>query len=224
VDIFFDTTILVAAPSKAIHTTRRPDLRCCASPPGRTRIYGPASIAEVFAALTRLPIQPRIHPVEAAGIVTENILPHLEVVPLNKRTKQMKTQPKRRSVKVQEGSGNVFADIGMAKPEEALAKAEIALSVTDMIAKRGLTQLQAGRLLNISQPRVSDLVQGRLVKFLFGQSSDLCPASRTPRRDSDVNIEKTRSHRESGVTRGGLFSPSGSPQTPTSQPPAGRRA
>ena len=45
---------------------------------------GQHSIAEVFAALTRLPVQPRIHPMEAARIVTENILPHLEVVPLGK--------------------------------------------------------------------------------------------------------------------------------------------
>jgi len=42
------------------------------------------SIAEVFAALTRLPVQPRIHPVEAARIVTDNILPHFEVVALGK--------------------------------------------------------------------------------------------------------------------------------------------
>ena len=45
---------------------------------------GQHSIAEVFAALTRLPVQPRIHPVEATRIVTENILPHFEVVPLGK--------------------------------------------------------------------------------------------------------------------------------------------
>jgi predicted nucleic acid-binding protein len=45
---------------------------------------GQHSIAEVFAALTRLPVQPRIHPVEVARIVTENILPHFEVVPLGK--------------------------------------------------------------------------------------------------------------------------------------------
>jgi len=42
------------------------------------------SIAEVSAALTRLPVQPRIHPVEAARIVTDNILPHFEVVSLGK--------------------------------------------------------------------------------------------------------------------------------------------
>ena len=42
------------------------------------------SIAEVFAALTRLPVQPRIHPVDAARIITNNILPHFEVVPIGK--------------------------------------------------------------------------------------------------------------------------------------------
>jgi hypothetical protein len=45
---------------------------------------GQHSIAELFAALTRLPVQPRIHPVEAARIVTENILPYFEVVSLGK--------------------------------------------------------------------------------------------------------------------------------------------
>jgi len=43
------------------------------------------SIAEVYAALTRLPVQPRIHPVEAARIVTDNILPHFEIVSLGKK-------------------------------------------------------------------------------------------------------------------------------------------
>ena len=38
------------------------------------------SIAEVFATLTRLPVQPRIHPVEAARVISENLLPFFEVV------------------------------------------------------------------------------------------------------------------------------------------------
>ena len=46
---------------------------------------GMHSVAEVFAALTRLPVQPRIHPIEAARIVTENILPHFKVVSLGKK-------------------------------------------------------------------------------------------------------------------------------------------
>lgn len=42
------------------------------------------SIAEVFAVLTRLPVQPRIHPVEAARIINDNILPYFDVVPIGK--------------------------------------------------------------------------------------------------------------------------------------------
>ena len=42
------------------------------------------SIAEVYASLTRLPVQPRIHPLEAVRIVTDNILAHFEVVPIGK--------------------------------------------------------------------------------------------------------------------------------------------
>ncbi len=42
------------------------------------------SIAELYASLTRLPVQPRIHPVEAARIVTDNVLPHFETVLVGK--------------------------------------------------------------------------------------------------------------------------------------------
>jgi predicted nucleic acid-binding protein len=43
------------------------------------------SIAEVYASLTRLPVQPRIHPVEAVRIISDNILPHFEAVPIGKK-------------------------------------------------------------------------------------------------------------------------------------------
>jgi len=46
---------------------------------------GAHSIAEVYAALTRLPVQPRIHPAEAVHIITNNILPHFETVPIGKK-------------------------------------------------------------------------------------------------------------------------------------------
>lgn len=46
---------------------------------------GVHSIAELYATLTRLPVKPRIHPVEAARIVMDNILPHFEVIALSKQ-------------------------------------------------------------------------------------------------------------------------------------------
>jgi hypothetical protein len=42
------------------------------------------SIAEVYVALTRMPVEPRIHPLEAARIVSDNLLPHFETVPIGK--------------------------------------------------------------------------------------------------------------------------------------------
>jgi predicted nucleic acid-binding protein len=85
VDIFFDTTVLVAASEQSHphYAQARPALRRVAA--GQDKGFmGQHSIADVFAALTRLPVQPRIHPAEAACIVTENILPLFEVVPLGK--------------------------------------------------------------------------------------------------------------------------------------------
>jgi predicted nucleic acid-binding protein len=86
VDIFFDTTVLVAAceQSHPHYAQARPALLRVAAGQDKGFI-SLHSIAEVYAALTRLPVQPRIHPVEAARIVTDNILPHFEVISLGKK-------------------------------------------------------------------------------------------------------------------------------------------
>ena len=63
------------------------------------------------------------------------------------------------------GSGNVFADLGRPRPAEALAKAELARKIAEIIAKRGLTQDAAAELLEVDQPKVSALVRGRLAGF-----------------------------------------------------------
>jgi predicted nucleic acid-binding protein len=86
VDIFFDTTVLVVASEKSHpHYARsRPALLRVAAGQDKGFI-GQHSIAEVYAVLTRLPVQPRIHPVEASRIITGNILQHFEVVPLAKK-------------------------------------------------------------------------------------------------------------------------------------------
>lgn len=63
------------------------------------------------------------------------------------------------------GSGNVFEDLGLPRPAEALAKAELARKIGMLIAKRGLTQAAAAELLKVDQPKVSALVRGRLAGF-----------------------------------------------------------
>ena len=62
-------------------------------------------------------------------------------------------------------SGNVFADLGVDAPEEALAKAELTAKIAEIIEARGLTQAAAARLLGIDQPKVSALLRGKLTGF-----------------------------------------------------------
>jgi predicted XRE-type DNA-binding protein len=64
-----------------------------------------------------------------------------------------------------EGSGNVFADLEVPRAEEALAKAELAQKIIEIVQSRRLTQVQAAELLNIDQPKISALTRGRLSGF-----------------------------------------------------------
>ena len=69
------------------------------------------------------------------------------------------------SIQVTESSGNVFADLGVAEPEEVLTKAQLASHIRHTIKRRRLTQLQAGHLIGLDQPKVSALINGRLAGF-----------------------------------------------------------
>lgn len=64
--------------------------------------------------------------------------------------------------KTTKSSSNVFKDLGLANPEERLAKAELAYQINRLIQKKELTQKEAGQLLGIDQPKISALKQGRL--------------------------------------------------------------
>lgn len=62
-------------------------------------------------------------------------------------------------------SGNVYADLGFKDAEERLVKARLASKINQIIDKRNLTQVNAAKILGISQPKVSALMNGRLVEF-----------------------------------------------------------
>lgn len=63
------------------------------------------------------------------------------------------------------GSGNVFQDLGLADSEERLAKARLALRIENIIERRKLRQADAAKILGITQPKVSALMNGRLKGF-----------------------------------------------------------
>jgi len=63
------------------------------------------------------------------------------------------------------GTGNVFADLGFANPEEELLKAKLVREIRAVIKRRKLTQTKAAAVLGLKQPDVSALVTGRVGKF-----------------------------------------------------------
>ena len=87
------------------------------------------------------------------------------------------------SIKIHKGSGNVFADIGVAHPERVLARAQIMSRISDIIKDRGLTQKQTSELLGIPQSKVSCLMNGKLSMFSLDHLFELLNAL-----DRDVEI------------------------------------
>lgn len=84
--VFFDTSVLVAASEQSHphHGQAWPALRRVAArkDQGFMSVH---SIAEMYAALTRLPVEPRISPADAARIIVDNILAHFEMVTIGKK-------------------------------------------------------------------------------------------------------------------------------------------
>jgi predicted XRE-type DNA-binding protein len=66
---------------------------------------------------------------------------------------------------VHDSSGNVFADLGLEDSDEYMAKSELAAEILRIVQKRRLTQAATAKLLGIRQPKVSDLLRGRLDGF-----------------------------------------------------------
>lgn len=69
------------------------------------------------------------------------------------------------SIRVQTGSGNVFADLELDNSDELLVKAELARKIGDIVTNQNMTQAEAAELLGIDQPKVSALINGKLSGF-----------------------------------------------------------
>ena len=84
-------------------------------------------------------------------------------------------------VTVEDGSGNVFADLGFPNAEREQVKAHLTLRIYRLIKSRNLTQAAAGRILGVGQPHVSALMRGqsgvfslaRLMEFLTALGQDV---------------------------------------------------
>jgi predicted XRE-type DNA-binding protein len=74
---------------------------------------------------------------------------------------------KKSAVRVTPSTGNVFRDLGFSKEESEhlLVRADLLIQVQKAIASRRLKQAEAARVLRVTQPRVSDLLRGRIDLF-----------------------------------------------------------
>jgi len=68
-------------------------------------------------------------------------------------------------IKFETGSGNVFKDLELDRPDERLAKSKVASMIYDIIEEQSLTPKEAGAVLRVSQPKISALRNGKLDAF-----------------------------------------------------------
>lgn len=80
-----------------------------------------------------------------------------------------------KKMKLTRSSGNVFRDLGFS-PDEAeylKVRAELMANLQKVITARGLKQAEAAELLGVTQPRISDLMRGRIDLFSIDTLIDM---------------------------------------------------
>src|SRR5258705_12614026 len=94
----------------------------------------------------------------------------------------------------EQGSGNVFTDIGLPNADEHLIKAQLVTKIGGLMKARGLKQVAAAKLFGVTQPDVSNMLRGdfrqfsveRLMRFLviLGQDVEIVVKPHLSRRTS----------------------------------------
>ena len=71
------------------------------------------------------------------------------------------------TAKIRRSSGNVFRDLGFSEEEAEHLKirASLMVHIRKILESQGLTQARAAELFGVSQPRMSDLVRGKIDLF-----------------------------------------------------------
>ncbi len=101
----------------------------------------------------------------------------------------MKTE----EMKVTRGSGNVFADLERPDAEAHLLKAELVTRIDKIVRQRGFKQVEAAKLLGLSQPDVSRLLRGSFREYSIERLLRLLTALG---RDVEIVIREPRSPRQ----------------------------
>jgi predicted XRE-type DNA-binding protein len=73
-------------------------------------------------------------------------------------------------------AGNVYADLGYPDADEMLVKAQLVSKIAELIKRRGLTQVEAAKLLGLTQPKISAMLRGQFRGFSERKLIDCPPA------------------------------------------------
>ncbi|HEY4115822.1 MAG TPA: helix-turn-helix transcriptional regulator [Rhizomicrobium sp.] len=106
-----------------------------------------------------------------------------------------------RKMKVEMGSGNIFADLGLPDAETHFLKAQIVAEIYRLADARKLTQARAGALMGISQPEVSRLFKGNFREYSVERLIGFLTAFN---RDVEIVVKP---HRKAGRTGKITFTP-----------------
>ena len=78
----------------------------------------------------------------------------------------------KKQIEFEEGSGNVFDDLGLNDADELFARSQIGFHVHQLIESKNLKQKEIGQLLGIAQPDVSHLMNGHFSRFTADKLMD----------------------------------------------------
>ena len=107
----------------------------------------------------------------------------------------------KRKAKVDVGSENIFADLGLPDSGTHFLKAQIVAEIYRLANQRKLTQAQAGKLIGISQPEVSRMFKGNFREYSIDRLMEFLTAF-----DRDVEIV-VKPHKKAGKAGRITFSP-----------------
>jgi predicted XRE-type DNA-binding protein len=100
------------------------------------------------------------------------------------------SRKKQKRIEFQEGSGNVFADLGLKDADQLLARAQIGFHVFKILEDKKLKQREIADVLGIAQPDVSHLMNGHFSRFTTDKLLDFLK-----RLDRKVKIEVSPRHK-----------------------------
>jgi len=93
------------------------------------------------------------------------------------------------------GSGNVYADLGYENADEMRVKAQLVAKIAEIIQHKGLTQVEAAKVLGLTQPKISAMLRGQFRGFSERKLID-CLTSLG--RDVQIVIKESSQRRAGG--------------------------